>query len=145
MNDAVKPPVAFWIVGGLSLVWNLFGAVDYVMTQTKNAAYLAQFTPEQRAYFDSFPMFMEGAWALGIWGAVAGSLLLLARSRHAVLAFGTSLLGLLVSTIWQFGLSGADVARIFGGGPMIMTAFIWLVAIALFAYARKQHAKGMLR
>ena len=75
----------------------------------------------------------------------AAVLALLARSRHAVLAFGTSLLGLLVSTIWQFGLSGADVARIFGGGPIIMTAFIWAAAIALFAYARKQHTKGILR
>lgn len=144
MNITAKTPLSLWIVGGLSLVWNAFGAVDYVMTQTKNPAYLAQFTPEQRAYFDSFPAFMEAAWAVGIWGAVAGSLLLLMSSRHAVTAFGASLLGLLVSTIWQFGLSGVDVVKIFGAGPMIMSCFIWIVAIALFVYARKQRMAGIL-
>lgn len=145
MDETSKTPIGFWIISGLSLVWNAFGAVDYVMTQTRNADYLAQFTPEQRAYFESFPAFMEAAWALGIWGAVAGSLLLLMRNRHAVTAFGVSLFGLLVSTIWQFGLSGADMGKIFGTGPMVMTAFIWIVAIALFVYARKKRAQGLLR
>lgn len=145
MEETAKTPISFWIISGLSLVWNAFGAVDYTMTQTRNAAYLAQFTPEQRTYFESFPAWMEAAWALGIWGAVAGSLLLLMRSRHAVAAFGVSLLGLLVSTIWQFGLSGADVAKIFGTGPMVMSAFIWIVAIALFVYARRKRDSGLLR
>ncbi|MBK6708425.1 MAG: hypothetical protein IPG54_13435 [Sphingomonadales bacterium] len=145
MDMESKTPVSHWIISGLSLVWNAFGAVDYTMTQSGNEAYLAQFTPEQRAYFEGFPAWMEAAWALGIWGAVAGSLLLLMRSRHAVTAFGVSLFGLLVSTIWQFGLSGADVMKIFGTGPMVMTAFIWLVAIALFLYARKKRDAGLLR
>lgn len=145
MEETAKTPISFWIISGLSLVWNAFGAVDYTMTQTRNAAYLAQFTPEQRTYFESFPAWMEAAWALGIWGAVAGSLLLLMRNRHAVTAFGVSLFGLLVSTIWQFGLSGADVAKIFGTGPMVMSAFIWIVAIALFVYARRKRDSGLLR
>lgn len=145
MDATIKTPTSLWIVGGLALVWNGFGALDYVMTQTRNPAYLAQFTPEQRAYFDSFPAFMEAAWAIGIWGAVAGSLLLLLRSRHAVTAFGASLIGLLVSTIWQFGLSGADMGKIFGTGPLLMTCFIWVVAIALFVYARRQRSAAILR
>lgn len=145
MNEISKTPASLWVVGGLSLVWNGFGAFDYVMTQTRNPAYLAQFSPEQRAYFDSFPAVMEAAWAVGVWGAVAGSLLLLLRNRHAVTAFGASLLGLLVSTIWQFGLSGADMGKIFGMGPMLMTGFIWIVAIALFVYARKQRTASILR
>lgn len=145
MDITGKTPTGFWIISGLSLLWNAFGAFDYVMTQTRNPAYLAQFTPEQQAYFDSFPLFMEASWALGIWGAVAGSVLLLLRNRHAVTALGLSLVGLLVSTIWQFGLSGADMTRIFGTGPMAMTALIWIVAIALFVFARKKRAQGLLR
>lgn len=145
MNQSTKTSLGFWIVSGLSLLWNAFGGFDYVMTQTRNAAYLGQFTTEQRAYFESFPVWMEAAWALGVWGAVAGSLLLLMRNRHAVTAFGVSLVGLLASTIWQFGLSGVDIGTVFGTGPMVMTAFIWLVAIALFVYARGRRAAGLLR
>ena len=97
MNSETKTPIGFWIISGLSLLWNAYGAFDYTMTQTKNAQYLAAFTPEQLAYFDSFPAWMDATWALGVWGALAGSVLLLMRNRHAVTAFGLSLLGLLVS------------------------------------------------
>jgi hypothetical protein len=40
-------------------------------------------------------------WALGVWGALAGSMLLLLRSRRAVTAFAASLVGLAVSTGYQ--------------------------------------------
>ncbi len=138
-------PKHIWIVGAVSLLWNSFGAVDYVMTQTKNADYLAQFTPEQRDYFANFPFVMEASWAFGVWGALLGSILLLLRSRHAVTAFIVSLAGLAVSTVWQFGLSGTDMMKVFGTGPMIMTALIWVIAIMMLLYARKQKTAGVLR
>jgi hypothetical protein len=42
-------PKHLWIVGVLALVWNSVGAFDYVMTETQNAGYMAQFTAEQVA------------------------------------------------------------------------------------------------
>lgn len=68
----VRTPWHLWAVGALALVWNGYGGFDYVMTQTQNAAYLAQFTEAQRAYFESFPMWMEAVWAIGVWGGRAG-------------------------------------------------------------------------
>src|SRR3546814_17451825 len=53
MNTTVKTPWHLWVVGGLSLLWNAIGAFDYTMTKMDNAAYLAGFTPEQIAYFQS--------------------------------------------------------------------------------------------
>lgn len=144
MAEATKTPLHLWIIGAVSLLWNCFGAYDYVMTQTNNAAYLEMFSPEQRAYFASFPAVMEASWAFGIWGAVAGSLLLLFRSRFAVWAFAISLAGLAVSTLWQFGFSGADLGTIFGPVVMIMNLVIWVIAIALFYYAQRQVKAGNL-
>lgn len=140
-----RVPVHLWITGVISLLWNSFGGYDYVMTQTENAAYLDMFTPEQKAFFMSFPMWVEAFWALGVWGAVAGSVLLLMRSRHAVTAFSVSLLGLAVSTFWQFFLSGVDTAALFGPVPLVMNAVIWAICIALLLYARRQTANGVLR
>ena len=144
MTGTAKTPLHLWIVGALSLLWNSFGGYDYIMTQTQNAAYLAMFSPEQKAFFASFPVWMEACWALGVWGAVAGSILLLLRSRHAVTAFAVSLAGLAISTIWQFGLSGVDVSKVFGTGPLIMNAVIWAVAIVLLVYANRQRKAGAL-
>ena len=93
MKMTTATPWHLWAVGMLALLWNGFGGYDYVMTQTNNAAYLAQFTPEQRAYFDSFPMWMEAIWAIGVWGGVLGSVLLLMRSKWAFHAFVASLIG----------------------------------------------------
>ena len=42
-----RPPWHLWLIGVLALAWNGAGAVDYVMTKTRNAAYLGSFTPEQ--------------------------------------------------------------------------------------------------
>ena len=140
-----RAPMHLWLVGGVTSLWNSFGVVDYVLTQTRNAGYLAQFTEEQRAYFDAFPTWMEAAWAFGVWGALAGSLLLLFRSRFAVAAFAMSLTGLAVSTLWQFGFSGADMDIVFPIEARIMTAIIWAIAIALLLYARRMRARGVLR
>ena len=104
MQEAVqaRTPAHVWIVGVLATLWNAFGAFDYVMTQTGNEAYLSQFTAEERAFFDSFPAWMEAFWALGVWGALIGSLLLLVRSRYAVHAFGISLVGIVVGMGYQY-------------------------------------------
>jgi len=145
MTEVRKTPVHLWIVGVVSLLWNAVGAFDYTMTKMQNAEYLAAFTPEQQAWFASFPLWANIGWALGVWGSVLGSLLLLARSRHAVSAFVVSLVGLAISCIYQFGLHYGDLMRLFGTFPMIFTAIIWVILIALFVYARKQAAAGVLR
>jgi hypothetical protein len=138
-------PAHLWATGIISLLWNSVGGVDYVMTQTENAEYLDQFTPDQKAFFLSMPAWTEFFWALGVWGAIIGSLLLLLRGRHAVTAFAASLVGLAVSTVWQLGLSGADLGKIFGPVPILMNVFIWGICIALWAYARRQVQVGVLR
>lgn len=145
MTDAVKTPWHLWAVGVVSLLWNAVGAFDYTMTKLKNADYLAAFTPEQQAWFAGFPLWANAGWALGVWGSVLGSVLLLARSRHAVTAFLISLIGLAISCVYQFGMHSADLARLFGSFPMIFTAIIWVILIALYLYARKQAASGVLR
>ena len=144
VNTAARTPVHLWIVGALATLWNAFGCFDYLMTQTGNADYLAQFTDAQRAYFQSFPAWMEAAWAIGVWGALLGSLLLLMRSRHAVLAFEASLAGLLVGTVYQYGL--ADMPDDMMTPPMLtISLLIWVIAIALLVYAMRMRRRGVLR
>jgi hypothetical protein len=133
-----------WIVGALATLWNAFGCFDYLMTQTRNEQYLAGFTDPQRAYFESFPLWMEAVWALGVWGGLAGSLLLLARSRHAVTAFAVSLAGLALSTVYQYVLNSPpeDMTT---GAMVAMNVVIWAVAIGLLVYSLRMRGRGVLR
>ena len=146
MQEAVqaRTPAHVWIVGILATLWNAFGAFDYVMTQTANEAYLSQFSAEERAFFDSFPGWMEAFWALGVWGALIGSLLLLIRSRYAVHAFGLSLVGIVVGMGYQY-LAMEAPESLTTGAMAIMPWIILVIGIALFVYARNQAARGVLR
>lgn len=139
-----RTPTQFWIVAILATIWNAFGAFDYLMTQTRNEAYLAHFTDPQRVYFESFPMWMEATWAFGVWGGMAGALLLLARSRHAVMAFGVSLAGLAISTLYQYVLNSPP-EWMMTGGMMAMNLAIWAAAIGLLLYAQRMKKAGVLR
>jgi hypothetical protein len=143
MVERARAPLHLWIIGALATIWNGFGAFDYLMTQTRNAEYLAQFTDPQRAYFESFPLWMEAAWAFGVWGGLAGSLLLLARSRHASTAFAVSLAGLFLSTLYQYVLSQPPAGM--ASPAMIgMNIAIWAIAIGLLVYARRMRARAIL-
>ena len=142
MKMTTATPWHLWAVGVLALLWNGFGGYDYVMTQTNNAAYLAQFTPEQRAYFDSFPMWMEAIWAIGVWGGVLGSVLLLMRSKWAFHAFLASLVAFAVSVVYGQTSGGAAVM---GTTGMIFSAVIFLLGLGFVMYSRMMSRKGVLR
>lgn len=142
-TDRVRRPIHLWIVGILSLLWNCVGAFDYTASQLRLEWYLAQFTPEQRAYFEAFPAWSVAAWAFGVWGSVVGSLLLLFGSRFAVWSFAISIAGLAGTTLYQFFFS--EGLKMMGTVDVVFSAVIWLVAIALLWYSMRQRDRGVLR
>ena len=83
--------------------------------------------------------------AMGVWGAIAGSVLLLMRSRYALTAFWVSLIGLAGSSVWQFLLADIDIMALLGTAGLVMSLAIWAVVIALVLYARRQVRAGVLR
>lgn len=141
----MKTPWHIWLIGVLSLIWNAGGAYDYVMAHYAADTYLAQATPEQQAYYEDFPAWATAFWALGVWGALAGSVLLLARSRFAALAFGVSLIGLMANTTRLFATAGAEAVDLLGQGNLIFTAALIVVALGLWLYARAMAQAGVLR
>lgn len=145
MRDAAVrsgTPMHLWAVGILSLLWNAFGAFDFIMTNVRDPAYLQRFPVEVMDYIDTMPWWVIGCWALGVWGAVLGSVLLLARSRFAVTAFAASLLGLAASTVYQ--QMGGMPEAVQPEGMMAMNLVIWAAAILFFVYALRMRRRGVL-
>jgi hypothetical protein len=137
-----KTPVHLWIVGVLSLLWNLMGAFDYLATKLKLEFYMSQFTEQQLEYFYGFPKLMTACWAFGVWGAVAGSVGLLLRKKWAVWAFVVSCAGMVCTTIYNFGMTNG--AEIMGSEGVIFTVVIWVIALFLLWYSWSQAKKGVL-
>lgn len=141
---SARTPAHLWIVGVLSLCWNAFGCYDYLMTNMRNEAYLAMFTPDQIAYFDSLPSWLTAFWAFGVWGGLAGSVLLLMRTRYSVWAFALSAIGAVVGLGYQ--LFATEMPASMKEGAMgVMPYVIIVVALFLLWYAWSMEKKGVLR
>jgi hypothetical protein len=138
-----RAPWHLWVIGILALLWSAMGAMDYVMTQTKNEAYMSQFTAEQLAFFYGLPAWVVAAWAIGVWGGVIGALLLLFRRHLAVWVFLASLLALIVTTFHNFLLSNG-MAIMGDAFSLGFTAIIFLFSLGLFLYARAMHKRSVL-
>ena len=135
-------PKHLWIVGVVTLLWNLVGAYDYLMTQTRNAAYMGKFSQAQLDYFYGFPVWFEFFWALAVWGGVVGSILLLLRRGLALPVFAVSFVSMVLTTIYSFGLSNG--MEMMGAGGAAFTGVIFLVALGLVFYARAMRTRGVI-
>ena len=141
--DIERTPWHLWVVGVVGLLWNAMGALDYVMTQTRNEAYMSDFTPEQLDFFYGLPAWVVAFWAIAVWGAVLGALLLLFKRRHAVWVFLASLIALVITAFHNYILSnGMEVM----GDPfsLTFTAAIFVIAVALFYYSRAMDKRKIL-
>ncbi|MFM5929376.1 MAG: hypothetical protein ACKOPQ_00530 [Novosphingobium sp.] len=146
MASASRVPGSFWAISIVSLLWNSFGCYDYFMTKTDPVNYMKSMglSDETIAYMDQFPAWLSAFWALGVWGSLAGSVLLLMRSRHAVTAFIVSLVGLAVSQAYQF-FGGVMPAEMKTGAMIGMTVVIWAALLFFIWYSRRARAAGYLR
>ncbi|MEO8546733.1 MAG: hypothetical protein ABI422_00045 [Sphingomicrobium sp.] len=155
MEDAVedtgraRTPIHLWIIGVLATLWNCVGCYDYLMTRMRNTDYLAKMMPTVDpnavlAWIDGFPIWAQFGWGLGVWGGLAGSVLLLLRSRWAVWGLGLSLVGAVLGLGYQI-VAAPPLAGVDDAMSKAMPYVIILIAAALFVYARAMEKKGVLR
>lgn len=133
-------PQHLWLVGIVTLLFNAMGIISYITTKLGMLAEMGM-TPGQIAFMESYPAWASALWALGVWGAFAGSVLLLLRSRWAVTAMIVALLGLIGTTAYHYVLIAvpADMQA------PALDAAIWAVTLFLLFYARRMALAGVLR
>jgi hypothetical protein len=139
---AVNTPVHLWVVGVLAVLWNGYGAFDYLATQLRFDFHMANFTPELLEYFYNIPSWAIACWAIAVWFALAGSVGLVLRKCWSVWVFGISIVGMILSAVNGFLLSNG--LEVMGNSYIYLSAVIWVIAFALFFYARAMCAKGVL-
>ena len=119
--------------------------MDYIMSKTKNENYLAQMTPEQLSFLENFPTWLTPFWAVAVWGAVLGSLLILFRSKLAAPTFLVAFLAMIVVTVHNVFLATPSALDMMTTFQLAFTAAIIVVAILLVIYASMQANLGRLR
>ena len=143
-ETGIQPtPWHLWVVGVFALLWSAMGAMDYVMTQTRNAAYLSAFTAEQLAFFNGIPTWAVATWAIAVWGGVLGAIMLLIRRSHAVWLFLASLIAMVITAFQNYALSNG--MEVMGDAFSLgFNAAIFVCALLFFIYARAMRERAVL-
>ena len=135
-----KTPWHLWVVGVVTLLWNSVGGFSYTMTRLGKLGDLGM-TADQIAYFEAYPMWANAMWALGVWGAIAGSILLLVRSRFAVSALVIAVVGLIGTSLYQHVLT--ETPESLQNWPLSVA--IWATTLFMLWYAGKMRRDGVLK
>lgn len=133
-------PAHLWIVGAVTLLFNAMGIISYMTTKLGMLAEMG-LTPSQIAFMESYPAWVSAFWALGVWGAFVGSVLLLLRSKWTVTAMVAALVGLIVVTVYHYILIDVPADMQSPG----LDVAIWVVTLFLLFYSRRMVAAGVLR
>lgn len=145
MNAPMKAPWHLWLVGVFATLFNCIGVFDYVMSRVQGDKYLAAagMTPEQIAHYAQMPGWMMVVWAVGVFGALGASALLLMRKRLAFPVFVVSLVAFLISLLYTYVLTNGGAVM---GGQMAVTSAVIAALLLLFsAYAWRMGQRGVLR
>jgi hypothetical protein len=141
-NPATTTPKHLWAVGIFALLFDGMGVLDFVMTQTKNAEYMGNFTPEQLEYFYGFPTWLVVIWAGAVFGGVLATVLLLMRKALATNIYTISLGFMVGSNTYLFGF--LDGRAVMGDGSLIVTAVVFSISLGLVFYSRAMQRAGVL-
>ena len=136
-------PWHLWLIGIVGLLWCLMGVISFMLAQMNVEAVMSRYPPQQREYFESFPLWAVAFWAIGVFGGVIGCLLLLLKNRLAFHLLLASLIGAIVSNLGGlFLLGGMEVMRETGG--LGFTAVPIIIGAFLAVYAGAMSKKGVL-
>ena len=136
-------PWHLWLIGIIGGLWCSMGVLSFMLTQMNVEAVMSRFPPQQREYFESFPLWAVAFWAIGVFGGVIGCLLLLLKNRLAFHVLLASVIGAIVANLGGlFFLGGMEVMG--GTSELGLTVFPIIFAAFLAYYARAMSKKGVL-
>lgn len=126
----------------LGLLWNLFGIYQFFSTFNANVANLISsgLTREQAEMYVNLPVWMNAAFAIGVFGGTIGSVLLALRMSLAKLVFTASLIAYVILYVGDIILG---VFSAFGMAQVIILSCVLAIAVGLLWMAvRYLHAVG---
>ena len=121
--------ITLWI-GGIGLVWNLLGLAAFVNQMMMDTSTLPD---AQRAFHETMPAWAKAAFFIAVSMGVAGCIALLTGQNWARIAFGLSLLGIVLQNVHTFVISNGLEA--FGGGAIAMPILVFVIGAFLLYYS----------
>lgn len=140
-NTNSTAPKWFKIIAIVALIWNLLGAMAYIMQVTMNPEDIAE-TEAQRVYYETYPSWATAAYAIAVWAGLVGSLGLVMRKSWAYYAYLLSLIGIVFQDVHAFLF--ADAISIFGASSLWLPILVILFSIYLLYLSKTAKVKGWI-
>ena len=130
-----KPPVWFWIISVLALIWNGMGVKQYLQQAYNTEAFKSMVSAEELEMISQLPTWYTAVFAIAVFAGALGCILLLLRKK---LAYFVLLLSL-ISVLFQMGYItfSMDMAN-------IMTPFIVIAAVLLVLFSKHSKKKNWI-
>lgn len=138
-----KPPVWFWIIAVVSLIWNGMGVMQYLGQAYNTESFRSQYTAEQLEIISNTPSWAIAAFAVAVFAGLLASVLLLLKKKFAYSLFLLSLLGIIIQMYHNlFVVNSVDI---YGPSAAIMSGMILVFGILLLLFSKYSIKKGWLR
>jgi hypothetical protein len=141
MNSSSSPaPRWFTIFAILALLWNLLGVAAFVMQATLSPEAIAAMPEAEQALYNNYPSWALIAFAVGVFGGLVGSLLLVLKKNLAGPVLWLSLIGVLIQMGYGFLIARSH--EVLGPTSVIMPLVVIVIAVYLVMLAAKAKRNG---
>jgi hypothetical protein len=140
MMQATNPPIWFWLIAGLGLLWNLVGVGAFV-----NEVFFldpATLSELQRGFFENRPNWATAGYAVAVCGGVLGCCALLMRKAWALPMLLLCLAGIVIQIFHAIALGNG--IEVFGLQGLILPVMVFLIACLLAWFAHYARGRGWL-
>ncbi len=124
---------SFWLVCILALLWNVGGAINYIM-QT-NLEFVSELPETHRSIIEGRPIWATGGFAIGVFGGAIGCLLLIFKKSSAFYIFIFSLLGIVITMLHTINVAISKTSFSFSE-IVVMIILPIIVAAILIWYSK---------
>ena len=93
------PPIYFWVIGIIALLWNTFGVYNYIMQTFMTAGNLTSPSHTQQYLYEDLPSWYIFIFSIAVFAGLFGAISWLLRKKMAYMLF---ILSFLAVSIQQF-------------------------------------------
>lgn len=141
--EAHKDRWWYLAIAALGVAWNAFGITQFLgsINATPDSLMADGLNSAQALAYSGLPAWMDFAFALGVFGGLAGALALALRSRSAVYFLGASLVGYVALFAGDFGYGLFDLMP----AQLPVLSFVLAVSGLMLYAARTASRRQWLR
>ncbi len=140
-NLTNKPTSTFWIIGVVTLIWNIMGVAAYLGQAYMTNDVLKALPEADQLYYTNTPAWVTAAFAISVFAGFLGCVTLLLRKSWAKILFVVSLIAVFTQFIYNFFIQ--DYMEI-TASKAIMPIVVIGIAIFLIWYSKKSEEKGWI-